>query len=111
MKFWLDAHLSPRIAVWLRSELSVDASTLKELGLRDAEDTEIFRAARESNAVIITKDVDFVDLQERLGPPPCIIWLTCGNTTNDFLKGILSKHIGSIRSLFEHGECLIEISK
>lgn len=71
MKFWLDAHLSPKIAVWLRSELDIGASTLKELGLRDAEDDEIFHAARDANAVIITKDVDFVNLQERLSPTIC----------------------------------------
>lgn len=111
MKLWLDAHLSPKIAVWLRSELGVDASTLKELGFRDSEDEVIYIAARVAGAVIISKDVDFVDLQERLGPPPSIIWLTCGNTSNDFLKVILSKHICSIRSLFENGECLVEISK
>lgn len=111
MKFWLDAHLSPKLAVWLRSELDVEAGTLKELGLRDSEDDEIFHAARDANAVIITKDADFVDLQGRLGPPPSIIWLTCGNTSNDFLQEIISKHIHSIRSLFENGECLVEISK
>jgi predicted nuclease of predicted toxin-antitoxin system len=111
MKYWLDAHLSPKIAEWFRTELSIEANTLKELGLRDAEDGVIFHAARLAGSVIITKDVDFIDLQERLGPPPCILWLTCGNTSNEYLKVILSKHIHSIQALFEQGECLIEISK
>ncbi|MCX6937835.1 MAG: DUF5615 family PIN-like protein [Verrucomicrobia bacterium] len=111
MKYWLDAYLSPKIAEWLRIELGIDASTLKEIGLRDAEDEVIFHAARLVGSVIITKDVDFIDLQERLGPPPSIIWLTCGNTSNDYLKVILAKHIHSIQALFEQGECLIEISK
>ncbi len=111
MKIWVDAHLSPKIAVWLRSELKIDASTLKEHGLRDADDHEIFHAARANNAIIMTKDIDFVNLQERLGAPPSIIWLTCGNTSNDFLKIILSKHIHSIRALFENGERLVEIAE
>jgi predicted nuclease of predicted toxin-antitoxin system len=37
----------------------------------------------------MTKDSDFVDLVERLGPPPQIIWLTCGNTSNLRLREIL----------------------
>ena len=31
---------------------------------------------------MITKDRDFVELLGRLGPPPKIIWITCGNTSN-----------------------------
>ena len=69
MKFWLDAHLSPKLAVWMRSDLGLDAYTLRDIGLRDSGDEEIFQAARTAGAVIITKDVDFIDLQERLGPP------------------------------------------
>ncbi|MDF5718318.1 MAG: DUF5615 family PIN-like protein [Rhizonema sp. NSF051] len=30
---------------------------------------------------MITKDSDFVDLVDRLGTPPQIIWLTCGDTS------------------------------
>ena len=111
MKFWLDAHLSPKIAVWMRSDLGLDAYALRDIGLRDAGDEEIFQAARIAGAVIITKDVDFIDLQERLGPPPSIIWLTCGNTSNDYLRGIFSNHMQSIKSLFENGEFIIEISR
>jgi predicted nuclease of predicted toxin-antitoxin system len=55
--------------------------------------------------------VDFIDLQERLGQPPSIIWLTCGNTSNDFLRGMFMNHMHSIKSLFEKGEFIIEISR
>jgi predicted nuclease of predicted toxin-antitoxin system len=37
--------------------------------------------------VIMTKDSDFVDLVCRLGVPPQILWLTCGNVTNRNLRG------------------------
>ncbi len=43
---------------------------LRDLGLRDAEDTEIFQVAKARRAILMTKDSDFVDLVERLGSPP-----------------------------------------
>jgi len=38
---WLDAHLSPALARWMRDELAVDAIAVRELGLRSAEDPDI----------------------------------------------------------------------
>lgn len=82
MKIWIDAQLPPTLANWLNRNFDVEAISLKELGLRDAKDTEICEAASQSNAVIMTKDSDFIDLVCRLGTPPQILWLTCGNVTN-----------------------------
>ena len=56
------------------------------MSLRDVQDIEIFEAARAENAVIMTKDNDFIDLVYRLGTPPQILWLTCGNVTNRNLR-------------------------
>ena len=111
MKIWIDAHLSPAIARWLTDSLGEDAVTLAQLGLRDAEDEVIFAAARKADAVVMTKDSDFVDLVVRLGPPPRIIWLTCGNTSNDFLRDVLARAWPRITELLRSGERLVEVSK
>lgn len=79
---WIDAHLSPAIATWITDIFGVTAIALRDLGLRDAEDPEIFESAKAQGVIFMTKDSDFVDLVERLGAPPQIIWLTCGNTSN-----------------------------
>jgi len=42
--------------------------------LREAEDPAIFDKARAAAVVVFTKDEDFVDLAERLGTPPQILW-------------------------------------
>ena len=68
----------------------ITAISLKELSLRDAKDIEIFEAAKFANAVIMTKDSDFVDLVCRLGTPPQILWMTCGNVTNRNLRRLLT---------------------
>ena len=49
---------------------------MRDLGLREAKDPEIFAAARLAEAIVLTKDADFVELVERLGPPPRLLWIT-----------------------------------
>ncbi len=110
MTIWVDAHLSPAIATWITSTFGIEAIPLRDLGLRDAEDPEIFEAAKEQNAVVMTKDSDFVDLVERLGSPPQIIWLTCGNTSNARLREMLSETLPRALELLAAGETLVEIS-
>jgi predicted nuclease of predicted toxin-antitoxin system len=107
---WIDAHLSPAIATWITSTFDVTAVALRDLGLRDAEDPEIFEAAKAQGVIFMTKDSDFVDLVDRLGTPPQIIWLTCGNTSNDQLREILSSVLPVALELLGAGEKLVEIS-
>ena len=109
MTVWVDAQLSPRIAEWISAHLSVTAYALRELGLRDAAEIEIFRAARAADAVVMTKDSDFVRLLEQHGPPPKVIWLTCGNTSTGRLQSILTFHLRSALTLLEQGEAMVEI--
>ncbi|HEX8245642.1 MAG TPA: DUF5615 family PIN-like protein [Longimicrobium sp.] len=109
MKVWLDAQISPAIAVWLRMRFDLDASAVRDLGLRDAEDAEIFAAARAASVVVMTKDSDFVELQERLGPPPQLIWLRCGNTSNARLKQLLTHALPPVVAMLESGEAVVEI--
>jgi predicted nuclease of predicted toxin-antitoxin system len=106
---WIDAQLSPAIASWINENFSVEASAARDLGLRDSEDEEIFLAAKKANAVVITKDRDFVDLLDRLGAPPKIIWLTCGNTSNARLKEILNANLTNALEILAKGDDLIEI--
>jgi predicted nuclease of predicted toxin-antitoxin system len=110
MKLWIDAQLPPTLATWLNSNFEVEASALRELGLRDAQDTEIFNAARDANAVIMTKDSDFIDLVCRLGTPPQIIWLTCGNVTNRNLQQLLTAILPDALDRLGQGEPIVEIS-
>ena len=110
MTIWIDAQLSPALALWLTETFAeVEAFSAKFLGLRDAEDEEIFKAAREAEAVVMTKDQDFVALLDRLGPPPKVIWLTCGNTSNAHLKHLLGQTLPDALGLLIK-EPLVEIS-
>ncbi len=113
MTFWLDAQLPPKFAQWLAATFEIEAISLYDVGLRDAQDIEIFEAARKNGlgTVIITKDRDFVDLVVRLGVPPQILWLTCGNITNRGLQEIFLKIFPEALALLKAGEMIVEIGK
>ena len=44
MTIWVDAHLSPVIAAWITTAFGLPAVALRDLGLRDDTDHEIFMA-------------------------------------------------------------------
>jgi predicted nuclease of predicted toxin-antitoxin system len=109
MTIGADAHLSPRIARWIAANFPLAAQPLREIGLRDAEDDNVFAAARAAGAIVLTKDSDFVRLLEQHGSPPKILWLTCGNTSDAALQQILGRHLSTALSLLDGGEDLVEI--
>jgi len=101
--------LSPALAPWITKQFSVDAISIRRLNLVRAKDEEIFAAARDAGAIVITKDSDFVLLLERFGPPPSVLWVRCGNTSNAHLRGVLLRTFRGALRLIEAGESLVEI--
>ncbi|WP_390889280.1 DUF5615 family PIN-like protein [Leptodesmis sichuanensis] len=59
----------------------------------------------------MTKDSDFIDLVCRLGSPPQILWLTCGNVTNRNLGQLLVATLPEAVKRLQQGEIIVEISK
>lgn len=111
MKFWLDAQLSPYLAEWIAEEFQVDCVAVRELELRDATDNEIFERAYEEEAIVITKDSDFVHLAEQKEFSPSILWLTMGNTSNKVLKTHFNETFETVVEWFKEGEKLVEMTE
>jgi predicted nuclease of predicted toxin-antitoxin system len=111
VKIWVDAQLSPAIAAWInRSFAAIEAASARAVGHRNALDREIFFAAREVGAVVMTKDADFQRLLEEHGPPPQVLWVTCGNTSNARMREVLAEALPKALELIRAGETLVEIS-
>ena len=108
--YWVDAQLPPQLASWLSETFKVEAYSLRDLQLRDAEDTIIFEAAQRESVVIIIKDSDFVDMVLRLGTPPQLLWVTCGNVTNRRLQELFAKLFPRAQELLLNGEAVVEIA-
>lgn len=109
MTVWLDAHLSPAIAPWMASTFGVTVVPVRDLGLRDALDPPIFDAARAAGAVVMTKDADFPEMVGRLGTPPQVLWVRCGNTSNAALRALLSSELPAALVRLTAGEPVVEI--
>lgn len=107
--FILDAHFSPHLAPWLKSEFAVEAFSLRFLEMSSFEDLQIFKYSKKRNAIVITKDADFVQLHERFGSPPKIVYVTCGNTSNEKMKALFRAKFPLILELISQND-LIELT-
>ena len=111
MTIWVDAQLSPFIASWINANFpELEAIALRSIGLQDERDYDIFRKARRANAIIMSKDHDFVKLIEIYGIPPKLIWITCGNTSNARLCEILGTSLQQAIDMLVQQEDIVEIS-
>lgn len=109
MTLWLDAQLPPHLAIWIQQTFSINAIALRDIGLRDATDNAIFDAAKIANAILISKDSDFVEIVMRHGTPPKLIWLTCGNVSNAALETLFNAKLREAIQLLEGGESIVEL--
>jgi predicted nuclease of predicted toxin-antitoxin system len=111
MQIWIDAQLPPSLAQWINQNFNgIEAIALKGLGLRDATDHEIFMAAKAKNVIVMSNDSDFNHMLQVFGPPPQIIWVTAGNTSNIRMQEILHRHLARVIDLLQKGEKIVEIS-
>ena len=92
MNFLIDAQLPRLLAVWLR-ELGHDAAHTLDLenGNRSSDQT-ISALANEKNAVVVSKDRDFLDSHLLSGNPSRLLMVATGNTPNRQLLSIFENH-------------------
>lgn len=108
---WIDAQLPPVLSQWIEDAQTIRAVHVSQIGLLTADDPEIFEKARSAGAIVLTKDEDFVQLQERRGAPPQLVWLTCGNLRKRQLKELVLSRWKRTIELLRAGEPLIEINE
>lgn len=111
MKFWLDAQLPPGICAWLAGEFAVECGHVQDLGLREADDADLFAAVRKPESIVMTKDADFPDIVTRLQPPPQVVWLRVGNCSNATLKSFLQRALPEALRLLRAGEPVVELHR
>ena len=69
VKLLLDENLSPRLTNRLAS-LFQGLIHVRDVGLKQADDREIWNWAKQNAYTVVTADADFVALGQRLGSPP-----------------------------------------
>lgn len=88
MKLLFDQNISFRLVKAINSEIP-ESKQVRELGLDNKTDKEIWTFAKENGYSIVTFDSDFFDLSNLLGSPPKIIWLRFGNRNTQALIEII----------------------
>ena len=80
MNLLFDQNISFRIIKRIE-DIFPEALSVRELGLSNPHDFDIWKFAQSNNYSIVTFDSDFIDLSNLKGFPPKIIWLRLGNTS------------------------------
>lgn len=110
MTLYIDANLPPSLASWLKEKFNIDSFSFDHMTWRFSEDEEIFKKLRTiPDSVVLTKDEDFLNLLDAHGPPPKIIWITIGNTSNSNLREVLLRQFKEAIALLQENN-LVEIS-
>ena len=110
MRFLVDAQLPPSLVGFLR-KLGEEAIACRDVGLRDADDGEIWRFAIAGGWCIVTKDEDFAvrHMTETNGPQ--VLWLRIGNSTNPALFQWLEPLWTDIVRELRTGQGLVEVGE
>lgn len=97
MKLLFDQNLSPRLPRLL-ADIYAESVHVREIGLRDASDAEIWEYAKANGYAIVSKDSDFQQRSLLDGQPPKFIWLRVGNCTVARTESLLRKHSVAIHT-------------
>lgn len=95
MKLLFDENLSPTLAERLKGTFPGSAH-VRTLGLRGANDLEIWRYAAAHDFIIVTKDDDFSDLSVLYGAPPKVLLLSIGNCSSSQASTALLSNLDTI---------------
>ena len=96
MNFLVDAQLPRRIAAFLRANGHYATHTLDLPDANHTADEEISRLADEENAVVITKDSDFVHSFLLRRKPTKLLLIATGNINNRELDALLTENLAQI---------------
>ena len=103
MKFLVDAQLPPALCGWLRAR----GHEAEHVGAGAVADDEIARRVEASGAILISKDEDFARL--RLPDRFALLWLRCGNVTNEALSRWLEARWDQVERWLAAEERFIEL--
>jgi predicted nuclease of predicted toxin-antitoxin system len=97
MKLLFDQNLSPGLTRSL-ADVYPGSVHVREVGLRDAGDSEIWNYANLNSFTIVSKDSDFQQRSLLYGSPPKFIWLRVGNCQTGLIEDLLRKHSAAIHT-------------
>ena len=98
MKLLFDQNLSHRL-VALLGDLFPGSEHVRNVGLQNEDDRQIWDYAKRNRFTIVTLDSDYSDWNRLLGAPPKVIWVRFGNSTVDQAHAKLRDSYSKIKLL------------
>jgi predicted nuclease of predicted toxin-antitoxin system len=108
MKFIVDQQLPPTLVRWL-IERGHEAEHVRDIGMREAADHEIWLRAVAQDSIVITKDEDFAQRRGQSSSGPQIVWLRVGNTTRQALFERLDAGWFELNAALVAGASIVEV--
>jgi len=108
MRFLVDAQLPPALAEWFQQH-GHEAKPVRDVNLRNADDSSIWKYAVANGDVVVTKDEDFIERTFHTKTGPQIVWLRIGNCTNRILFRWLEPLLPLIIQQLQAGIRLVEV--
>ncbi|MBC3788130.1 DUF5615 family PIN-like protein [Spirosoma utsteinense] len=91
MRLLFDQNISFRVVKQLKATFS-EVTGVRECGLLNADDYQIWEYARQNNYSVVSFDKDIPDIGSVKGFPPKIIWLRTGNMSNQSILSLFLDH-------------------
>ena len=95
MKLLYDENLSPALVAQL-ANIYPDSAHVHDIGLGMADDSAVWKRAKDEGYCIVSKDSDYYDLSVLHGHPPKVIWLRLGNCSTDTIFDCLQSNRATI---------------
>ncbi len=110
MKLLFDQNLSPRL-VGMLQDLYPESLHVRNIGLGDVGDDEVWAYAKDHDFSIVTKDADFPRLSVLHGHPPKVVWVRLGNCTVSEVESLLRKQYDNLLSFYQdEGRAFLELA-
>ena len=97
MKLLFDQNLSWRLPEKL-ADLYPDSRHIREVGMKESQDVDIWDYAIAYGFVIVSKDLDFQQRSLLFGHPPKVVRLRVGNCTVQIIEDLLRKYSAIIHT-------------
>jgi predicted nuclease of predicted toxin-antitoxin system len=97
MKLLFDQNSSWRLPQ-KPADLYPHSQHVREVGLKESEDVDIWEYAKSNDFTIMSKDADFQQRSLLYGHPPKVVWLRVGNCTVRTIEDLLRRPSAAIHA-------------
>ncbi|HEX8737874.1 MAG TPA: DUF5615 family PIN-like protein [Pyrinomonadaceae bacterium] len=100
MKLLFDENLSHRLASLL-ADLFPDSVHVRDIGLKAADDIQVWDYAKANDLMIVSKDSDMHQRSFLFGYPPKVIWVRSGNCSTSDVEKLMRREFEAIKIFYE----------